>query len=97
MTQACEGVARVVLSKDPKSGIPLMTLPQAMSGVETANTTARTAAKLDPKWTEGANAIALMAQAMRLESYTKVDVAFPRVKRVCGPLLVALGSSTTVP
>ena len=86
----------MVLSKDPKSGIPRMTLSQAMRGVEQASETARSAANLDPKWTVGANALALMAQAFQFQSYTKLDAAYPTVERVCGPL-VAAGASTTVP
>jgi hypothetical protein len=96
MTQACVEVGRVVLSKDPTSGVPRMSLPQAMQGVQQASESAQSAAQLDPKWTEGADAVKLMAQAFRLESYAKLDAAYPRVERVCGPL-VALAVSTTVP
>jgi hypothetical protein len=91
MTQACEDVARVVLSKDPKSGIPKMSLSQAVSGLESANATAHTAASLDPRWSDGAAAIGSMMQAMQTKSYAELDTAFPRVERVCGPLLVELG------
>jgi hypothetical protein len=93
--QACIKYAQTILSTDPKSGIPQMTLTAATHAYEQAAITARSAAQLDPTWTPASRALGQLVAAMNAQSDSGMRKALPAVHAACDPVIQGINSSTT--
>jgi len=95
INDACTSYAKTVLSADPNSGIPQMTVSAAALAYRRAGATAQAAVNLDPTWTPAANALFALADALSTRDNAAMQKAVPAARAACNPVIAAIAASGT--
>jgi hypothetical protein len=95
INQACIKYAQTILSTDPKSGIPQMSVSAAAQAYTDAGNTALSASKFDPQWKGTSTALYALASALASQDNAGMQKALPEVRAACNPVIAAIAASTT--
>jgi hypothetical protein len=94
--QACVKYGETLLSTQPNSGVPQMTVEAAANAYSQAAISARSAAELDPTWNGASEALLQLAEALRAQSDAGMRKAVPAARAACEPVIRAIATTTTV-